>query len=425
MQPLLKKQQIISCIVFLFCCFFVNQTQAQINEDQEQKFKYNFYGYIAYQAYMDTYESRIARGGELYFYPKRPDYSPITGKDLNNNFQTNMLTLQSRLGTRISGPNISNVKTAALVEADFFGTADDYQYLFRLRHAYFTLKWRKLSLLMGHYWHPLFTPECAPDVIGFGAAPAYNPLNRSSQIRTDYIINSKIKLIGTLSMYSYHRPVGPESSQRNSGVPDIQLQSHFNVGKILLGFGGGYMQLQPREAAQEYKNSAEVHAFDAILFVNADLGNLTIKAKTVIGQNLTYANLIGGYGRIFDDMTNDTTFRYTALITNANWIDFEYKFNENLIFGLFYGFTQNLGALKKITKTNNPYFYDRNSDIAYIMKISPRMLYSINKLVFAVEYSYDRALYATEFDEYYKPRTTNLLISQNHRVLFSAKYHFN
>lgn len=425
MQSIIKKQIIVSCFVLVMCLSYINTIFAQNEEYKEQKLKYDFYGYLAYQAYAQTYDSKMARSGELYFYPLKPNKHYITGEDLNKNFQANMLTLQSRVGAKIEGPDISNIKTGALIEADFFGGTDSDQYQLRLRHACFTLKWEKLQMLVGHYWHPLFTPECAPDVIEFGAAPAYNYLNCASQIRADYTLTNKIKLIGTLAMYSNHRSVGPEAAQRNAGVPDMQLQAHFNTENFLLGLGGGYVQLEPQETANEYKNKSKVNAFDAIVFAISEFGKLKIKLKAVIGQNLTPGSLLGGYGRVFSDMNNDSSFLYTALISNANWLEFYYKLNKNFSCGFFCGFSHNMGALKKITKTDNPYFYDRDADISHIVRISPRVMYSVNKLALAIEFSYDKAAYTTEFNEYMKPKNIDIEMGENYRVLFAAKYYFN
>ena len=412
-------------IIFPFYFTCALQLKAQENEKQEKKFKYNLYGYIAYDITADTYESKTTRNELFYFYPLKPDIHPVSGDDLNENFQLNMLSIQNRIGVKVSAPDFFNAKTSALVETDFMGTAEAYNYMLRLRLAYFSMKWEKATLLLGQYWHPLFTPECNPNTVCFGKSPAYNPLNRSGQARVDYTVNNAIKLIGTMSMNSYHKSVGPAKSQINAGVPDFQLQSHFTLGKILLGVGGGYFQLQPLLGDRGYKNKEKIHAFDAIVFGSATFNKVSVRLKSVIGQNLTHTLLTGGFGRIFDDQNNDSTFRYTSLITNANWIDCDYRLTKNISLGVFGGLTLNLGANKKITPIiDDPFFYANGTDIAYIIKIAPRVVYTVNNLVFALEYSNDRAAYTEEFDCYYRPKTINLQTGINNRVLFSAKYNF-
>ncbi len=403
------------------------QLFAQTAEPPEPMFKFNIYGYISYEAYVDTYESVITRDGELYLYPKKPNIHPISGEDLNENFQANMLALQSRVGAKIAGPEIMGAKTSGVVETDFLGTAEEYKNLLRLRHAYFSMKWKKTTMLMGMYWHPLFTPECFPGVIGFGAAVPYNPLNRSPQVRLDYQATENIKLVAVAAQHvqGYHHSVGPDFSQRNAGIPDVQVQAHIKAGPALVGIGGGYHELQPLVGARSYKTTEKVKAFNAIVFGKAQFGDFSIKAKGVVGQNLTHQVMLGGYGRIFDDMANDSTFRFTSIMTYTGWVDVEYKLNENLAFGLFGGMSGNMGAKDKIVKTNNTYFYERNADIAKMYRIAPRVMYSVKKMQFAMEYFLDEAAYATQFDEYYKPKKDGLIFGTNHRILFTAKYNFN
>jgi len=408
--------------LILFCSFFVFKSKSQSEENIEPKFKYTPYGYVCYETYIDTYESRMTRNGEMYFYPLKPNFDSISGIDLNENLQLNMLSLQSRAGIRITGPDYFNAKSSALIEADFFGTAEDTKYLLRIRHACFSLKWEQLSLLMGQYWHALHTPECFPKTIGFGAAPGYNPLNRSPQIRVDYKINNLINFAGIAAVHGYHKSVGPEKSQSNSGVPDIQLQSHFFFDKILLGIGGGYFQLQPRTGENIKQIESRIHAFDAIFFGVANYEKFSVRIKSVVGQNLSYCLLTGGFGQTYESQMNNNDFKYTSLINNTNWFDCDYSITKYFSLGLFSGISFNLGATDKITKDNN--FYDRDSNIAYIIRIAPRIVYTNNKLVFALEYSHDKAAYAEEFDEYYRPKTNNLKEGVNHRILFSAKYHF-
>jgi hypothetical protein len=374
----------------------------------------------------------MTRNGEMYFYPLKPNYT-ISGKDLNENVQLNMLSLQSRVGLRVAGPDFFKAKSSATMEADFFGTAEDYKYLLRIRLACFSFKWEQLSLLMGQYWHALYTPECFPKTIGFGAAPGYNPLNCSPQIRIDYKVNPFVNLIGVAAEHGYHKSVGPDKSQNNSGMPDIQLQSHFTFGKILIGIGGGYFQLQPRVGENISQIESRIHAFDAVMFCVANYDKLSVRIKSVIGQNLTYCLMTGGFGQTYESHINnvDNDFKYTSLISNANWLDCDYSITKDFSFGLFSGISFNLGANEKVRKPENPkepdksYFYATGSDIAYIVRIAPRIVYTNNKLVFAIEYSHDRAAYAEKYNDYYRPMTNSLIEGVNHRILFSAKYNFN
>ncbi len=436
----------IAYLLILGAISFQSKGQSQNATSDPLAITIKYYGFVSYEAYVDTYNSVITRDGELYLYPNKPSYDSERN-DMNKNLQTNMLALQSRIGSKISGPEALGTKTNGVIEADFYGTAEEYKNMLRIRHAYMTLKWEKTSILMGMYWHPLFTPECYPLVIGFGAAVPYNPLNRSPQIRVDHFITSNLKLVAAALEHSqgYHHSVGPEFSQRNASIPDIQVQLHYKTDNILVGIGGGYHQLEPRPAVftlegntrKKIVNEEKLHAFNAIVFSNIILGNLNIKAKSLVGQNLTYNVMLGGYGRIWEDMQADSikgdtifvgnpNFRFTGLWTHANWVEVGYKVTEHLAVGFLAGISGNLGATQRITKpSKGQYFYDRNADIAYMFRLAPRVSYIVNNLQFALEYFYDQANYAKEFDAYYRPKIKDLETGVNHRILFSAKYFFD
>jgi hypothetical protein len=114
--------------------------------------------------------------------------------DDSENAQLEMLSLQTRVGAKIDGGNVLGAKLSGVIETDFFATAEEYSRQIRMRHAFMKLKWEKSSLLMGHYWHPMFGPDVFPKMIQFGAGVIYNPLNRAPQIRFDHYPIEKLRI---------------------------------------------------------------------------------------------------------------------------------------------------------------------------------------------------------------------------------------
>ena len=94
-----------------------------------------------------------------------------------------MLSVQTRLVGKITGPDAFGAKTSGYIEAEFFGTSDADVNGFRLRHAYVKLNWTTTELLIGQFWHPMFITESFPEVVSFNTGAPFQPFNRSPQIR--------------------------------------------------------------------------------------------------------------------------------------------------------------------------------------------------------------------------------------------------
>ena len=403
---------------------FVKSAVAQETDDKD-KITYDFYGYVSHEVIFDTHRSVFTRDGELYLYPAAPAYHPETGNLINANSQLEMLSLQSRLGVRIAGPDVLNAKLTGMVETDFFATAEAYKHHLRVRHALMKLQWEKVSLTLGQYWHPMFTPELFPKVVSFGAAAPFNPLNRSPQVRIDYLPVQSVKVVVAALAHGYHSCIGPEAAQRNSGLPDMQLQLHFgNRPNFTTGVTLGYMWLQPLEEAAggiRYYSPELLGAYNLQWFGRVKLSNLTLQAKMSYGENMTHFVMIGGYGRLLDDAGNTTNYGYANLRTYAGWLEAIYSFNEHWDAGLFAGSMGSLGAKERVD-VNGPIWYARAANLARGLRISPRISYTHKKFSFAVEYLYNTADYGASFTEFAVPLDIERTL--NNRVLVASKFTF-
>ena len=65
--------------------------------------------------------------------------------DINAKSGFNILSIQSRLTGKITGPDAFGAKTSGQLEGEFFGTADSDVNGFRLRHAFVKLDWENTS----------------------------------------------------------------------------------------------------------------------------------------------------------------------------------------------------------------------------------------------------------------------------------------
>jgi hypothetical protein len=181
-------------IVVSISCLWSLSARAQ--EAEKPKIEVKPYGYVAYEFLFDTYKSLDARDGELYFYPLKEQLDK-NGKNINEKSQLQMLSISTRLGGKISGPDVLGAKMSGMVEADFYATSNDYIYLLRIRHAMMNLKWQSSELMMGHYWHPVIVNEVIPSCVSFGGGAPFHSLNRSPQIRYTYYPSEIIRLSAT------------------------------------------------------------------------------------------------------------------------------------------------------------------------------------------------------------------------------------
>ena len=97
--------------------------------------------------------------------------------------QSNFLSVVSRLGVKVKGPDVWGAKMSGTLEGDFFGNTESSIRLLRLRHAYVSMDWSKTSLTMGQTWYPTFIPEVFPGVANFSTGIMFNPFGWASQVK--------------------------------------------------------------------------------------------------------------------------------------------------------------------------------------------------------------------------------------------------
>lgn len=400
--------------LILLCAIII-----KAQEPEKAKIEFKPYGYVTYEIIFDTYKSLDARDGELYFYPLKANLD-LSGRDLNKRNQLQMLSLSSRIGGKISGPNVLGAKMTGIIEADFFATSNDYARLLGLRLAIVNLKWEKSELLMGHYSHPIVVSEVIPLPISFGAGVPFHSLNRSPQIRFTYYPSESIRLSATALTQGYHRSVGPTEAQRNSGLPELMAQASFGNRKtFILGMAAGYKWLTPRTVTLTgYKTTEKIGQYILSAFAMGKIGSTVIKANVVYGENPTSLQMIGGYGyKTGTELAPDNNYEYVNLKTLSTWADLQHSIGKTGL-GLFAGYSKLMGANDNYTN-----LYSRNHDLNYIYRVSPRITYKEENLTFAFEYMITAAVYGTTWDSKYKVTSSQDPV-YNNRFTIAAKYDF-
>ncbi|MBI5475722.1 MAG: hypothetical protein HY964_03190 [Ignavibacteriales bacterium] len=389
----------------LFILLLPFSLQAQ---EEKKDFGIKFSGFVKSDFFYDTRQTVNIREGHFLLYPDGEKLD-ADGNDINAKHNFNFLSIQTRLTGTITAPDAFGANVSGVVEADFFGN-ENTSFAdvngFRLRHAYAKLTWTNTELLFGQYWHPLFIPGCFSDVISFNTGAPFQPFSRNPQMRITQKIEN-FKLIGVLSAQRDFTSPGGSASLRNSGLPEMHAEFQYenkNVEaneEILAGIGGGYKVLLPlmntEKSNNKYLTDETVSSISATGFLKLKIKDITYKMQGVYGENLYDMTMLGGYGvqEVID--TNKNTVAYTPFKTLSIWSEVMTQVDD-FQFGLWGGYTQNLGAKNSIVyysnKVNGTDVTIRGSDIKSIWRISPRAILTSGKFNFALETEYTNAAYA-------------------------------
>ncbi len=138
---------------------------AMAEEAVMSKFKVSLYGFVKLD-YVNNSVDLGENGGMLL---PTSGKIPAAGTQAFKDTQSIFTARQSRLGLKISGPDLGGAKTGAVIETDFYGdyAASNNQQTesptMRMRLAYGTVDWTNTQILFGQNWD-IFGPMVASTV---------------------------------------------------------------------------------------------------------------------------------------------------------------------------------------------------------------------------------------------------------------------
>jgi len=395
------------------------------SEQKPPAFGITFSGFVKTDIFYDSRQTVNVREGHFLLYPKGPSLDPA-GADVNAPPTFHILSVQTRLAGKITGPDALGAKTSAYLEAEFFGTSDADINGFRLRHAYLKLNWPRTELLIGQFWHPMFVTESFPDVVSFNTGAPFQPFNRAPQVRLTQTFG-KLSLAATALAQRDFASNGPDGVTpaylRNAARPELNLKLQYvsrdeaRKTETVAGVGGDLMTIAPRiVTAAGYAADEKVTSYAAMAFVKQKWARWTWKAEAVWGQNLYHLTMLGGYGvrGVLDETRLDWAYTptgqlslWTEIMTNGpRWQT-----------GVFGGYAKNLGASDPITGAN----YARGPNIDVLYRVSPRLVFNTGKMRFAGEVELTAASYGTTTA---LGEVADAAFVRNVRVLLAAYYFF-
>lgn len=406
-------------------------------EVQQPAFGVSLYGFVRHEAAFDSRQTVDAREGNLVFWGKDVNFD-ANHKDINSASKLQMLAVVSRVGVRITAPDVLNAKVGGAIEGDFFGTSDANA--FRLRHAYATLDWKKTQLLFGQYWNPLTNLDMMPGVVNFSGGAPYMPFNRNPQIRLTQKLSDKFNLI--VAAISQRDLTGSTAPYINSSLPAGHVQLNYKTKNVLIGAAGHYEQIRPALsttavpggvtlASNERLNSATV-----MVYGRFDTKYTLIRVEAIHSQNAASFAMLGGY--VGYTPSTAGLERFSTINTQSYWIEFTGK-TKKIVPGFFAGYSHNDGANNTIAGTAKAYgianviggiaapgnVTSTNPSIRtinYIYRLAPRVEVPLKNLKFGLETEYSAAQWGNSDSK--AKAVSNLNLVGQWRVLFATTLKF-
>ncbi|MCF8364331.1 MAG: hypothetical protein K9H16_01025, partial [Bacteroidales bacterium] len=249
------------------------------------------------------------------------------------------------------------------------------------------------------FWHPMFNERCFPGTVSFNTGAPFQPFSRNPQVRlTKYF--GKFNLAVTALSQRDFTSTGPGGASsvylRNTGYPAFNLRFEYynkneNNNEFLIGVSTNYKALTPRLATLEgYKTNEKAQSGSFSGYIKYKTEDITIQINGFMGGDAYNLTMLGGYAVAAPSDTTGLLEEYRCVRNMSLWGEIQTN-GEGLQFGLFGGYSKNLGSPDDIVGS----IYSRGADIDYLYRISPRVIYNVGKFRIAPEIEYTVAGYAT------------------------------
>ena len=394
---------------------------------QDKAVKAEIYGFV--RNYF-TYDSRsCVQSNEGLFNMLPNDINPgMNGQDLNAIPSVRFLSMTTRFGLNVTGPEIWGAKSTAKIESDFCGASSGTAFNLRIRQAYTKLVWEKSDLLVGQTWHPM-SGDLMPEVFSLATGAPFNPFNRSPQVRYNYTPVKGLTFTAS-ALYQYqYGSVGLDGKtsntySRNALVPELFVGMTAKGKQLSGGFGVNASTIAPRVINGNALVDERLTSYSAMVFGSLKVDYLTVRAKATYGQNTSHMQQPTGFGIVQTSYAgvND----YESMQLGSAWLTMMY--GKKLRYGFFAGWMKNFGSagkeLQSLVVRNN-----KGMDQAY--RFSPIVTYKVENMTIGLEYEHTATAYGDYFvhQNDYPRQVTNGTVTNthwvaNHRVCAMLKYDF-
>lgn len=388
-----------------------------VSVNAQQKASIDWYGFVAAQSWINTHESVAGAEGFLYLYPRDEAADPVDFHDQRAIPQGSWFGTMARLGFVLHGPEIFGASSRAKAELEFSGHSAPGSVLYR--HAFIALDWENSTLTLGQTWHPM--NDLFPSTVGIAIGSPFNALNRSPQLRYEYFLGSEknIKLTGAAIFQAANASMGPSGKtydySRNSVVPMLYAGIDFTFGDLKIGGGLEFQHITPAIDLADNNKKYYLNALSGMIQAQYNKDKLSVKAKTLIGQNMSHLGICSGFGVV--DHLNPGDLRFAPLAASSSWA--QVQWGGALKFGVMGGYMSNWGAGKDLIP--GQIFAVENGRIDNMWRVAPNIQYTVGNMNLGVEYELTTVAYGTPQANGTVADTHNV---SNNRLLLSVMYAF-
>ena len=395
---------------------------------QDKAVKAEIYGFI--RNYF-TYDSRTcvqSNEGLFNMLPNDIKKGVNPGEDLNAIPSVRFLSMTTRFGVNVTGPEIWGAKSSAKFESDFCGASSSTAFNLRIRQAYAKLAWEKSDLLVGQAWHPM-SGDLMPEVFSLATGAPFNPFNRSPQVRYNYAATKGLSFTAA-ALYQYqYGSVGLDGKtantySRNALVPELFIGMTAKGKHLTGGWGVNASTIAPRVTVDVYEDGENIGAmrvnerltsYSAMVFGSLKVEDLSVRAKAMYGQNTSHMQQPTGYGIV--SVSDKGVNTYESMQLGSAWITMMY--GKKLRYGFFAGWLKNFGTAGNAFVSTPVVRNNTGMDQAF--RFSPTVTYKIQNMQIGLEYEHTAAAYGT-----YRSNGTvsDTHWVANHRVCMMLKYDF-
>jgi len=388
-----------------------------VSVNAQQKASIDWYGFVAAQSWINTHESVAGAEGFLYLYPTDRIENAADQHDERAIPQGSWFGTMARLGFVLKGPEIFGAASRAKAELEFSGHSAPGSILYR--HAFIALDWENSCLTLGQTWHPM--NDLFPSTVGIAIGSPFNALNRSPQLRYEYFLGSekKIKLTGAAIFQAANASNGPAGKNykysRNSVMPMFYAGVDFTLGGLKVGGGLEYQHICPDVDLNDNNKKYYLDGLCGMVQAQYAQDKLSVKAKTLIGHNMSHLGICSGFGQVAN--LNPGDIRFAPLAASSSWAQVQY--GGDLKAGLMCGYMSNWGAGKDLVP--GKIYAAQDGTIDNMWRVAPNVQYTVGNMNLGVEYELTTVAYGTPQANGTVSDTHNV---SNNRLLLSVMYAF-
>ena len=395
-----------------------------LSANAQKNVSIDWYGFVAAQSWINTHESVAGAEGFLYLYPTDSVQNPVNKNDERAVPHGSWFGTMARLGFVLKGPEIFGAASRAKAELEFSGHSAPGSILYR--HAFIALDWERSTLTLGQTWHPM--NDLFPSTVGIAIGSPFNALNRSPQLRYEYFMGDEkqIKLTGAAIFQAANTSIGHEITDtasvkavksydfsRMSMMPMLYVGVDFTFGALKVGGGLEYQHITTFVDKADDNKKYYLNGLCGMVQAQYNKDKLSIKAKSLIGQNMSHLGICSGFGMV--DNLEPGRLEYAPLAACSSWAQVQY--GGALKLGLMGGYMENWGAGKNL---KNVYAIG-GGNIDKMWRVAPNVQYVVGNMNLGVEYELTTVAYGKREPDGLVTDTHDV---SNNRLLFSVMYAF-